>query len=264
MDRPSSADPPRPDPPHADPALGRPPRALPALDLPPFGAVSLDVGGVLVVPDHGQVGHALERAGVPHDRSRFFEGHYRAMAEVDRCLSDPEEFGDYTHGFLHAVGVPDDRIEAGAAALEPVLASPVWCQRVPGGLAAARRLAAAGLRLAVTSNSDGTVTDLLARHELAQVGDGTGVPVEHITDSGLLGAAKPDPAMFLATAEGLGLAPERICHVGDSAWYDAAGAAAAGMVPVHVDPLGLCPDTDAHAHVRSLADFAERLLTTRG
>jgi putative hydrolase of the HAD superfamily len=252
----------RPDPYPASPAVTS--LDLSPLDLPPFEAVSLDVGGVLVVPDFGLLGHALDRAGVVHDRSAFFAGHYRAMAEVDRHLSDPEAFGDYAHGFIHAVSVPDDQVEAGVVALEAVLASPVWCQRVPGGLDAARRLADAGLRLAVTSNSDGTVTDLLARHELAQVGDGAGIPVEHITDSGVLGTAKPDPAMFLATAAGLGLSPARVCHIGDSGWYDAAGAAAVGMVAVHVDPLGLCPQVDDHAHVTSLADFADRLLATRG
>ena len=40
---------------------------------------------------------------------------------------------------------------------------------------------------------------------VVQIGDGPGVPVEHITDSGVLGVAKPDPAMFLTTAAGPGL-----------------------------------------------------------
>ncbi|HEX6237124.1 MAG TPA: HAD family hydrolase [Acidimicrobiales bacterium] len=264
MDRPPH--PPPPDPPAAMAPPGTA-RAAPGggepLVLPPFEAVSLDVGGVLVVPDHGILASALDRVGVSYDRNRFLEGHYRAMAAVDRCLSEPEHFTDYAHGFVRAVGVPDGNVDAAAAALEPVLASPVWLQRVPGGLAAGRRLAAAGLRLAVTSNADGTVADLLARHELAQVGDGEGVPVEHITDSGVLGVGKPDPAMFLATARGLGLPPERICHVGDSHWYDASGARDVGMVAVHVDPLGLCLHGD-HAHVGSLADFADRLLAARG
>src|SRR6185436_18089379 len=39
-------------------------------------AVSLDVGGVLTVPDEGVIAHALRRHGVPHDRARFFAGHY--------------------------------------------------------------------------------------------------------------------------------------------------------------------------------------------
>jgi FMN phosphatase YigB (HAD superfamily) len=218
------------------------------LDRTSIDAVSLDVGGVLVLPDHGMLGHALRIAGVRHDRGRFSDGHYVAMAEVDRARSQPEEFTDYTHAFLRAVGVADDQIEAGAVALEAVLVPAVWHQPLP----------AAGLRLGVTSNADGRVAEMLARHELLQIGDGPGLPVEHISDSGVIGVHKPDAAMFVATADGLGLPLDRVCHIGDAGGFDADGAAAAGMAAVHVDPLGLCPAD--HVHVVSLADFAERLL----
>jgi putative hydrolase of the HAD superfamily len=233
----------------------------------PFGrdaidAASLDVGGVLVVPDHGIIGHALTSAGITHDRSAFLGGHFRAMAAVDRSRAAPETFVDYSHAFLSAVGVPDAQIEAAAAVLDGLLGAPLWHQPVPGARVAARRLAAAGLRLAVTSNSDGTVEDVLRRYELLQVGPGAGVEIEHVSDSGVIGVHKPDPAMFRATAGGLGLPPGRICHIGDAGGYDADGALAAGMVAVHVDPLGLCPDP--HTHVASLADFADRLLGVGG
>ncbi|HET6954145.1 MAG TPA: HAD family hydrolase [Acidimicrobiales bacterium] len=221
-------------------------------------AVSLDVGGVLVVPDHGLLAHALDGAGIEYDRARFGDGHYSAMAAVDRCRSRPEEFTDYTHGFLQAVGVPAAQLEAAVAVLEPWLIAPIWCQPLPGALVAARRLAAAGLRLAVTSNSDGSVADMLARHEYAQVGEGPGVPVEHIGDSAVVGFAKPHPLMFETTAAALGLPLDRVCHIGDSGTYDADGASAAGMRAVHVDPLGLCPAE--HHHAASLATFADEIL----
>lgn len=242
------------------------------MPLRAFDAVSLDVGGVLVTPDHGILANALTRRGIPFDRARFTEGHYRAMAEVDRAGSEPETFVDYQRGFLRAVGVPDEYLEAGAALLADILVAPVWCQRIPGATGAARRLLDAGYRLGVTSNADGTIEDMLRRHEILQVGDGPGVPVETLTDSGVLGKHKPDPAMFLATATGLDLPPERIVHIGDSGLFDAAGAAAVGMGAVHVDPLELCPARDRarprdrqpqrypHHHVDSLATFAEELI----
>jgi len=227
-------------------------------DRTAIDAVSLDVGGVMLVPDHGLLGHALTVAGIAHDRARFHDGHYVAMAEVDRARSEPEVITDYVGAFLRAVGVPDDDVAAAARALEPVLVAPVWHQPLPGARAAAARLAAAGLCLAVTSNSDGTVADVLRRHEILQVGEGPGVEVAHISDSGVIGVHKPDAAMFAATADGLGLPSARICHVGDAGGYDADGAAAAGMLAVHVDPLGLCPAD--HVHVASLEDFTDRLL----
>jgi putative hydrolase of the HAD superfamily len=222
-----------------------------------FDAVSLDVGGVLVTPEQGILAQAFDRRGIPYDRSRFIEGHYRAMAEVDRAQSEPETFADYQRGFLHAVAVPDEHLEAAAALLNEVLGPVIWCQRLPGAIEAARSLLAAGYRLGVTSNADGSIEDMLRRHEIVQVGPGPGVPVEVITDSGVLGKHKPDPATFLATATGLGLPPERICHIGDSGIFDADGAAAVGMHAVHVDPLHLCPRD--HHHVDSLAAFAAEL-----
>jgi putative hydrolase of the HAD superfamily len=220
-----------------------------------FDAVSLDVGGVLVVPDHGALAGVLDRLGVRYDRSRFGVGHYEAMAAMDRATSDPEDFTDYLWGFLAAVDVPEDDRPRAHDALFDVLRTPVWCQPVPGSRDALRALAAAGLRLAVTSNSDGTVADHLARHEWVQVGEGPGVPVELVTDSGLVGVGKPDARVFQATIDGLGLPPDRVVHVGDSAFYDVAGAAAVGMQAVHVDPHRLC-DGD-HPHVKALIEVLD-------
>jgi FMN phosphatase YigB (HAD superfamily) len=220
-----------------------------------FDAVSLDVGGVLVVPDHGALAAVLDRLEVVYDRSRFGVGHYEAMAAMDRATSDPEDFTDYLWGFLTAVEVPDADRDRAHDALVDVLRTPVWCQPVPGSREAVRALAAAGVRLAVTSNSDGTVEDHLARHEWVQVGPGPGVSVEVVTDSGIVGVGKPDARVFQATIDALGLPPDRILHVGDSAFYDVAGAAAVGMQAVHMDPHRLC-DGD-HPHVKALSELLD-------
>jgi len=219
-----------------------------------FDAVSLDVGGVLVVPDHGMLAGALVAAGVAHARSRFGIGHYLAMAAMDRATSDPEDFTDYLWGFLAAVDVPEPDRAAVHDQLSELLHTPIWCQPVPGSRLGLRALADAGVRLAVTSNSDGTVADLLRRHEWVQVGDGPGVPVEVITDSGHVGVGKPDPRVFQATIDELGLPPGRILHVGDSVHYDVDGGAAVGLQTVHMDPFGVCGSAH-HPHVRELAEL---------
>ncbi|HLT16116.1 MAG TPA: HAD family hydrolase [Acidimicrobiales bacterium] len=220
-----------------------------------FDAVSLDVGGVLVVPDHGFLARVLDRCGTTYDRAAFGVGHYRAMAAVDRAASEPEDFTDYLDAFLEVVGVPEaDRPQAHADLAEH-LATPVWCQPVPGARAGLAALVDAGVRLAVTSNSDGTIADHLRRHEWLQVGPGPGVEVEVVTDSGVVGVGKPDPAMYEATLTGLGdLEPARVLHVGDSVVYDVDGAAACGLQSVHMDPYGVCPSSE-HPHVRSLAEL---------
>jgi FMN phosphatase YigB (HAD superfamily) len=221
-----------------------------------FDAVSLDVGGVLVVPDHGVLAAALSRADVAFDRSRFDVGHYLAMAAVDDAVSEPEDFTDYVGGFLAAVDVPTADRERAHDAVAEVLATPVWCQPVPGSRAGLQALVAAGVRLAVTSTSDGTIADHLRRHEWLQVGPGVGATVEVITDSGVLGVGKPDPSVYGATVAGLGLAADRILHIGDSVVYDVNGAAACGLRSVHMDPHQVCRSND-HPHVQTLADVLD-------
>ena len=119
------------------------------------------------------------------------------------------------------------------------------------------------MRLAVTSNSDGTVADHLARHEWVQVGEGPGAPVEVVTDSGIVGVGKPDRRVFQATIDALGLPPERILHVGDSVHYDVDGAAAVGLRTVHMDPFELCASTE-HPHVRTLESRARPAVSALG
>jgi putative hydrolase of the HAD superfamily len=222
-----------------------------------FDAVSLDVGGVLVVPDHGVLASALDAMGAAFDRHAFGPGHYAAMAAVDRAASDPEDFTDYAWGFVRAVGVPEEVEAAAHAALLGVLATPVWCQPVGGSRTGLRALVDAGVRLVVTSNSDGTVADHLRRHEWLQVGDGPGTPVEAVTDSGIVGVGKPDARMFAASLDALDLPPDRVLHLGDSVHYDVEAAAACGLQAVHMDPFGLCAATD-HPHVRTLVEVLDR------
>lgn len=222
----------------------------------PFDAVSLDVGGVLVVPDHGALANALHRAHISFDRSRFDAGHYLAMAAVDAASSSPEDFTDYLDGFAAAVSVPADDRGRAHGALADVLTTPAWCQPLPGARAGVRALVAAGVRLAVTSNSDGTIADHLRRHEWVQLGEGPGATVEVITDSGVLGVGKPDPAVYAATVAGLRLPAARVLHVGDSVHYDVDGAASCGLQAVHMDPYGVCGSA-AHRHVCTLAEVLE-------
>ena len=62
------------------------------------------------------------------------------------------------------------------------------------------------------------------------------------------------------TLRALGVPPgQTVLHVGDSLRYDVAGALAAGLQPVHLDPHGLCPAPDGHRHVRTLTELARDL-----
>lgn len=107
------------------------------------------------------------------------------------------------------------------------------------------------------SNSDGTASTKLRRLGIAQVGPGPGVPVAAVIDSAVVGVAKPDPAIFGPALKALGVGAAAAVYVGDSAAYDVAGARAAGLRPLHLDPFGQCRAPADHDHVASLDDVVE-------
>jgi putative hydrolase of the HAD superfamily len=218
-------------------------------------AVFLDVGGVLLVPHPRPMLAALAGAGI-HVELReddVLQAHYLGIRALDDATEPERVRRAYLPAFLARLGL------SGAAeeALRPVWKLPaidLWRLLVPGSIEGLRELAATGRKLAVISNSDGTVEAQLLEHRICQIGEGAGVPVLAIVDSGLLGVAKPDPRIFEHAAGLLGVPLERSVYVGDTRRYDVAGAVAAGVTPIHFDPLELCPERDGHAHVRALAE----------
>lgn len=97
----------------------------------------------------------------------------------------------------------------------------LWRKPMPEMVALARELAARGARVAVLSNSEGRLAELL--HEI-----GIADAFEVIVDSGRLGVHKPDRRIFTHTLAALG-DPEAVpIHIGDSWAADVAGALGAG------------------------------------
>lgn len=223
--------------------------------LPEFDALTLDVGGVFMVPDHDRLDAAFRGAGLAVDRTRFWDGHYLAMHAVDADQSPPETFGAYVPAFCHHVGLRGPDFDAGVAALGPLFGpSGLWVEPIAGSLEGIRALHDAGIPMAIVSNADGTAHEMLARAGVCQLGDGPNVPVVAVVDSGALGVAKPDPATFAPALEALGTDPARTLHVGDSVHYDVRGAQAAGMAAAHFDPRRLCRAED-HPHIAALTDL---------
>jgi len=85
-----------------------------------------------------------------------------------------------------------------------------------------------GLRLAVISNFDSRLDDLLRVLELDQF-------FEAIHISSRIGIAKPDAMIFINALNHHAVEPSAALHVGDSMREDALGAAAAGIHSVLLD-----------------------------
>lgn len=258
-------------------------------------ALSLDAGGVLLLPDPNEVRRALEphlvaahgrwSVGRPGRRStprcladeRLLVAHYAGMLAYDRpAPSAAARTARYRAAYARALGLTDP---AALAALARCFAEPgLWSAPAPGARAVVRRLAARRIPIVVVSNTEhGEAAALLARAGLwprpqpveaasSRLGGLRGRPVPAparssrlgppVVDSARVGIAKPDPAIFRLALDVLGLPPERLIHVGDSAAADVAGAEAAGIRALHLDPLDRCPDR-RHGHLAALAELLE-------
>jgi len=151
---------------------------------------------------------------------------------------------------LECAGVLADALDLGADAAEllPCLTDAVSFRAYPDVLPALDRLGVLGMRLAVVSNWDVSLSGVLARLGL---GDRFAVVVH----SAGAGAQKPDPAIFAEALDRLGLEPTEAVHVGDDPRADVEGAHAAGLRAVLLDRRHA-----GRGAIGSLAELPSRIL----
>jgi len=212
-------------------------------------AVFLDAGGVLNLPAVNETAGFLAAHGAQGTLEEVERLHYHGMRAHDEAAGSGRA---YLKGFLEAAGLSADL----AGDFDAAIRSTGWQPAIRSALEALPALAATGVRLAIVSNSDGTVGERLAHAGVAQVGAGPGVTLLAVIDSGEVGVEKPDPRIFELALTACGVRPEAVVHVGDSRLTDVEGAQAAGIRPLHMDPFDLCPDR-SHEHIRSLFEVVE-------
>jgi putative hydrolase of the HAD superfamily len=238
----------------------------------PLDAVVFDAGGTLVRLDfewmaaelarrgHATSAHALRRAEVA-GRRRYDESRGSSTAGP---LGARGDIRAYFGGTLEAAGVPPALVPAMVDRfLRRERTDGLWVRMMEGARAALDAIGVMGLRRAVVSNSDGR-----AEWHLRHTGMLEGI--EFVVDSKLVGIEKPDPEVFHIALRRLGVPPHRALYVGDIRSVDEAGARAAGMHFVLIDPLGdyAAPGTQAIREIRQLPDWIaarsrERFFTGR-
>jgi putative hydrolase of the HAD superfamily len=212
---------------------------------PALEAVLLDAGGTLVRLDFEWMAEtvsalgaevsaaALRRAEIEgrrrYDRSR---GRRPAPGEPDPPLGTVGDVEAYFGGTLAGAGVPDALIPEALARFRARQAGPgLWTRPMEGARTALDGLGALGLRRAVISNSDGRAEMHLRDCDMLR-------GLEFVVDSHAVGIEKPDPRIFRVALDRLSLAAERALYVGDIRSVDEAGARAANLRFVLLDPYG--------------------------
>ncbi len=225
-------------------------------------AVVFDIGGVFTYPSPVAIQQwwdAAERGPLPSDEL-FRRAHHRgARAVTDGWTDFPDErlapvWNLYDTAYLEALGLGPDT--------PPGLVRPSWDWPHEPNIAAFHRIAQLGLGLAVVSNNDGTAAQQMIDRGVTQVGDGPLPSVAAIIDSGQIGVAKPDPAIFDPALDALGVEPARVLYVGDTVHADVVGANNASLRVVQLDPFDDHGDFD-HWRLADLGALADLLAARR-
>jgi putative hydrolase of the HAD superfamily len=234
----------------------------------PWGAIEavlLDVGNTVVGVDLALVSLRLSELGFASGVRALARAEAAARPELSRRLSVGEglrrdSYLMFLEGILRRI--PDTARDPAAIAerLAPLLRRPgrsdeLWNRPLHGARRALDLIGGLGLPIVAVSNSDGSAEKSLARAGLRDA-------FRAVVDSHLVGAEKPDAAIFRAALAQVGAAPERAVHVGDLYAVDVLGAQAVGLHAVLLDPHGDWYGVDCF-RARNVGEVAEHLRAAR-
>jgi putative hydrolase of the HAD superfamily len=221
-------------------------------------AVIFDVGNTLLWLDHPFVLQLLREHGVEATEEELIAAQYGAKLLLDELVRTGGAGDDAHRGrvffgeVFRRLGVPAERF--------PSISQRLYSRHAEKNLWSSVRerteetldeLKRRGYRLGVISNADGRVEALL---------DGLGLlrHFEFVIDSGTVGVEKPDPRIFRMGLERMGVEPHEAVYVGDVYEIDVAGARAAGMHAILLDPLMRLDHLDCD-RVAALHELPDRL-----
>lgn len=218
-------------------------------------AVLFDAGNTLLFLDYARMAEGVSAAlDLPLTGAGLARHASEAAVAMERASgSDQDRAAAYLEALFTLAGVPSGRFgEVRSCLARMHRERHLWCsseERTPGAL---QRLQAAGIRLGVVSNSDGRVEQALQAAGLREYFD-------VVIDSSLVGAEKPDPRIFQAALDALGVSAEEALYVGDLYEVDVIGARAAGIDAVLLTQSSPGPDRLCRT-TASIHDLANILL----
>jgi len=199
--------------------------------------IFFDVGNTLLFPNRERIHAPLAERGIVPDADLLRDLECRTKNQFDAMMTNN---GNTDHGFwwmfysqlLSEIGLNDDAVRDQLVA--SIRNSGNWDTIRPG---TAEQLHEIGERyqIAVISNADGKIEDVLRRSGIAQC-------FRTITDSGLVGYEKPHPEIFRQALESMNAASEESLYVGDVYSVDYLGATGAGMQAMLMDIPGAYRD----------------------
>jgi HAD superfamily hydrolase (TIGR01509 family) len=199
--------------------------------------VFFDVGNTLLFPNREVIHARLAERGHSADTEHLRDLERRTKNKFDQMMTAN---GSTDHSFwwmfysqlLSEIGLHDDALRDQLVA--SIRNSGNWNVILPD---TAQLLGEIGkrYRIAVISNADGKISDVLQKCGIAHY-------FHTITDSGIVGFEKPRPEIFHQALKSMNAAPEESLYVGDVYCVDYLGATGVGMHAILLDVVGAYPN----------------------
>jgi HAD superfamily hydrolase (TIGR01509 family) len=212
--------------------------------------VFFDVGSTLLFANREQMLAPLYARGIRPSESQLLAMEGRVKNEFDEVL---EHSGKPDHGFwdlFYARLFEELRLQDEGLRQQLIANtrhSMNWNRIRPGTRAALQEIGGK-YGMAVISNADGRIAELLERCGIADC-------FRTITDSGVVGHEKPHPVIFETALASMGARAEESLYVGDVYAVDYRGATRVGMQAVLFDVCGAYREKGV-ARVESLEQLA--------
>jgi HAD superfamily hydrolase (TIGR01509 family) len=215
--------------------------------------VFFDVGTTLLFANRERMLEPLHRQGIRPPEEQLLRLEREVKNRFDAIL---EQGGKADHPFwdmfyarlFEELGLRDEAMRQQLIA--NTRNSMNWDRIRPGTREALERIATK-YGIAVISNADGRIAELLGRCGLVDC-------FRTITDSGIVGHEKPHPVIFETALASVGARPEESLYVGDVYAVDYRGATGAGMEAVLFDVCGAYREKEL-PRVESLEELVERI-----
>ena len=197
-----------------------------------------DAGGVLVFPDFARLANIAQRAGIAASAQQVREAHYQLYRDFDEQVAQTRQHPtiNYFADLMARLSRDAQKVQAATKiTLAEDRQTHIWTDSHPWVGEALAALQSQGYPMAVISNSDGRVDEILADLGLRDY-------FELVVDSHVVGVEKPDRRIFEIALEDLGWDASQVIYIGDIFYIDIWGANQAGLGGIHIDRLGLYPD----------------------
>lgn len=209
-----------------------------------------DAGGVLIFPNFELLSLFGNQAGIETSASEIAQQHALLFHSFDEHIARHHQFPSIQY-FLDLFNRVTDSNEKAQMAVNLTLVAEkeqhLWATTRPWVGETLQKLNLMGYQMAVISNSEGQVEEILHDLNLREY-------FEIVIDSFVVGVEKPDPQIFEIALERLGWDRNETIYIGDLFYVDVWGANRAGLGAIHIDKLGLYPTWDG-IHIPSIQEL---------